>query len=87
MARGGHNNNIRGNYMGILATATISKATTASGRTHRYLLVVVARGAIVYSAHITTSRAKALGFRPLGQGGRGQVVHGTWYATQGQFGV
>lgn len=73
--------------MGLVATATISKATTGAGRTHRYLLVVRARGQVVHTAHITTSRAKALGFKPLGQGGRHQVVHGTWYVTQGQFGL
>lgn len=70
----------------LVATATITKATTQPGQTHHYLLVVVARGQVVAQYNITTAQAKRLGFKPLNAGGRGQVVQGTYYPGVGQFG-
>lgn len=70
----------------LIAVARLVRATTETGATHRYeLLVEVPAKSETHRISVTTSRAKFLGFAPIGASGLDQRIEGVWYPTQREF--
>jgi hypothetical protein len=71
----------------LQATATLVRATTittGSKKTHCYeILVVTSRGQLLM-IHVSTAKARSLGFSGLREQ-RKQTIQGWWYPAVSQF--